>query len=344
MFLFFFSVYASNAQDAPASDRDRFRVLFYNVENLFDTKDDPATRDEEFLPLGERFWTAKRLNSKLIRIAQVIAEVGEWNPPALIGLCEVENQYVIEKLLSDTYLVNSNYQVIHKESPDPRGIDVALLYRENFFSPISFLSLEVNDPEDKSYKTREILYVRGLSGGDTLHVFVNHWPSKYGGVAGSEQKRFLAAKLLRTCCDSIFLNNSEAKILIMGDFNDNPSDPSLAEVLKASPPEKEFSQADVLYNLAYPLWQDGKGSHKYQAHWGMLDQMIVSGALLKSKHGGIFTKPGAFTLFTAPFLLEPDPTHLGEKPNRTYMGFKYHNGFSDHLPVFLDLWKGLPAN
>lgn len=316
------------------SNSHDFRIIFYNTENLFDTKHDSLKSDTEFLPDGERFWTNKKFNLKLNRIFQTVIAAGEGNTPTLIGFCEVENRNVIDQLLYRTPLGKMGYKVIHKESPDRRGIDVVLLYNEKIFHPINYNHFQVINPKDESFKTREILYAKGVINSDTLHVFVNHWPSKYGGTVETIPLRALAAETLKSKTDSIFKTNQEAKIVIMGDFNDTPFDESISEHLKAQPDNTKLTPE--LVNLSYKIAKSGEGSHKYHGKWSMIDQMIVSDALLNSKIG-LSTQYENHKIFSADFLLENDATYLGKKPFRTYIGFKYHNGFSDHLPVILDL-------
>jgi len=311
------------------------RIVFYNVENLFDVEDDSLTLDEEFLPKGERHWTSKKLFLKYNRIYQVIMAAGDGKLPAFIGMCEVENRKVLEALIHFTPLERLNYSIVHKESPDVRGIDVALLYNKNLFRPLSFSAIPVTDPNDVDFRTRDILFVKGIIQNDTVCVFVNHWPSKYGGLLASEPKRTLAAKTLKHVADSLLNENENCKIIIMGDFNDGPLDESVAKVLNAMPVSSEISKKQ-LYNLAYDFALQGLGSYKYQESWNMIDQLIVSGNLLY--RAKLYTTQHDFKIFKAPFLLENDKTNLGDKPFRTYVGYKYNNGFSDHLPIVLDLY------
>ncbi|MBN1926022.1 MAG: endonuclease [Prolixibacteraceae bacterium] len=311
-----------------------FKFMFYNVENLFDTYDDPEKDDEEFLPSGERYWDYERYNRKLTRISQVIMAAGQGQLPAIIGLCEIENRFVLEQLLSQTPLGKMGYKIVHKESPDQRGIDVALLYMTEVFKPFFYYAIPVTKPTDTLFKTREILHVKGIIENDTLNVIVNHWPSKFGGVAETIPLRALAAKTLRNYSDSLLAINPDSKILIMGDFNDSPFDVSLSEILGAKPAE-ELQAKTGLYNLSYKKAQKGTGSSKYQGKWAMIDQMIVSGTLLTGK--GLQVTGQGFQIFSPDFLLEKDKTYTGQKPFRTYTGLKYNDGFSDHLPVMLEL-------
>ena len=335
----------SNAQYNKVGEIDNlrsdYRILFYNVENLFDTKDDSLKNDAEFLPQGVKYWTWKRYQDKCTKIAKIIMAVGGWELPEIVGLCEVENKRTLNGILYATPLKKANYQIIHKESPDHRGIDVALLYQPDRFFPIdtTFLKLKYNN---SSYSTtREILYVKGATHtDDTLHVFVNHWPSRWGGQLESEHKRVSAAQLLKHKVDSIFHDNTKAKVIIMGDFNDYPNNKSITKTLNAIEPDNIILN-DQLYNLASVLKKKSSiASNKYKGIWGMLDQFIVSGALLNS-NGILQTNKNNMFIFAPDYLLETDVSYKGKRPFRTYIGYKYHGGFSDHLPVYLDLWRTL---
>ena len=324
-------------ENTPNNPVKPFRIMFYNCENLFDIYDDSLTSDEEFLPEGERHWTNNRFYKKLQNTFKVILAVGEGEAPAIIGLCETENRFVLEKLAFDTPLKNYDYRIIHHESPDRRGIDVGLLYRKNYFTPVHNEAINITFPFDTATKTRDILYVKGLlPNGDTLHIFVNHWPSRYGGYMPTLDKRNFTAGILKNKTDSLLLQNPDAFIAIMGDFNDGPGDESMAKVLDAQDPsDKTISHK--LYNLMLVKQVDWPfGTLKYRESWGIFDQMIVSGKLLDDSSKVQVSHTGA-KIFHAGFLLEPDEVFLGQKTFRTYNGFKYSGGFSDHLPVFLDL-------
>lgn len=313
------------------------RIMFYNVENLFDTENDSLKNDEEFLPNGMKFWTPKRYYTKLNQIATTVVSLGGWLPPQIIGLCEIENRKVLDDLCKKTGLKNFNYRIVHKESPDRRGIDVALLYQKSWFKPISYKAIEVKFPFNPGSTTRDILYVKGFTRNkDTLHLFVNHWPSRWGGQMETEQKRMQAASTLKASVDSIFAQHHKAKIVIMGDFNDYPENKSLKETLNANVDFKAIEN-NKLYNLSAFIQQTKKiGTHKHQADWGVLDQIIVSGALLNAQFG-LKTNKEQVGIFFADFLLVDDETYTGKKSYRTYLGYKYLGGYSDHLPVFLDL-------
>ncbi|HPW27502.1 MAG TPA: endonuclease, partial [Tenuifilaceae bacterium] len=322
------------AQNIPAT---RHRVMFYNVENLFDPFDDSLTLDEEFTPFGDRHWTWKKMEQKLNGIYKVILAVGEYDPPVLVGLCEVENGFVLHQLVSQTPLSKFEYRVVHRESPDRRGIDVALLYRPDRFTLQEKEFVTVRFPDEPWRTTREILYVRGLLGGDTLHVFVNHWPSKYGGELESEGGRYAAAYALKNKVDSIKIFYPDARILIMGDMNDEPESDPVARGFGACLTAETACPYDFV-NLSAILKQRGQYSYKYQGVWGIIDQLIASRSMLDSRHV-LYTFTGNAGVFSAPFLLEDDERYAGKRPFRTFIGFKYHGGYSDHLPVYLDLFS-----
>lgn len=310
-------------------------IMFYNVENLFDILDDTIKNDQQFLPYGEKHWTYKRLIKKLNRISQVILSSGKGQLPIVIGLCEVENNNVLELLLNKTPLGKLGYNYIHKESPDNRGIDVAFLYNKHSFCPVNYKSISLST-NDFKIRTRDILLVSGIIETDTVYFFINHWPSKFGGAIETQKSREIVAKKLRSEIDKLLNVDSLKKVVIMGDFNDSPQDESLYLYLGAKKPVKSPELKEI-YNLSYPKAEKGMGTNKHSFQWVMLDQIIVSGSLLTKT--GIFTDEESFEVVSLPFLLEKDKTNMGLKPFRTYVGFKYHNGFSDHLPVTLKLFS-----
>lgn len=321
---------------ASQNSKHQYSVLFYNVENLFDIQNDSLTADDEFTPDGERHWTYNRLQEKLLNTSKVILNASGWTVPSIVALCEVENKFVLEQLRNETPLNSIPYKIIHKESPDFRGIDVALLYNADDFYPLEYDYYPLIDKKGEVRKSREILYVSGIFGGmDTVHIFVNHWPSRYSGVMETREFRNSAARLLRSKIDLLFGKNKKAKIIVMGDFNDQPNDESLVTHLDAL----YFTGAvnsDRLYNLSGTWRKADTGTLKYQSQWFVFDQIIVSGALLKAQ-SGVCTQYDWATIGNLPFLFEEDKTNGGIKLNRTYNGYKYNGGFSDHLPVLLRL-------
>ncbi len=312
---------------------DNFSLLFYNVENLFDIQNDSLTQDDEFTPSGERHWSYKRFNDKLNNISKVILSAAGWKAPSIIAMVEIENRYVLEQLKNNTPLRTQSYKIIHKESPDLRGIDVALFYNPEEFYPLKYEYYPLKKVDGQILNSREILYVAGLLGGkDTLHIFVNHWPSRYSGFMETKDLRNAAASLLRSKVDQLILENVNVKLVIVGDFNDEPENESVSKYLKAQGIKNE-NYPDQLYNLSAG-WKSGTGTLKYQGDWFTFDQIIVSGALLNSKQR-LSVSPNDATICNFPFLLEEDKTYGGMKPFRTYTGLKYNRGFSDHLPVLL---------
>jgi hypothetical protein len=317
----------------------RARLMFYNFENLFDPYDDSLKRDDEFLPGGSRNWTYSRMLRKIDNIFKVIAATGEWDAPALAGCCEVENSFVLDKLVYQTPLKKFGYRYVHRESPDPRGIDVALLYRPDLFEPIDTSWLAVCPPTSSAC-SREILHLKGrLMQGPELHVFVNHWPSRYGGPAETIEKRAYAARILRNTLDSILQDNPYANILIMGDFNDEPSDESLRYLVGQLEKSNVPDDWKLINLMDFPYYNTlNSGTIKSAGVWGIFDQMIVSKSLLEGLNG-IKIQEGRAKVMSADFLLVPDEKNLGNKPFRSFQGYYFTGGFSDHLPVYLDLEK-----
>lgn len=310
------------------------RIMFYNVENLFDIYDDSLTRDEEFLPDGDRHWNANKFYKKINNIYKVILGVGEWNPPAIVALCEVENRFVLNQLVYETPLKKIDYKVIHFESPDRRGIDVALLCRKESFQVDTTFPIPINFPFNKNSKTRDILYVKGtFDNMDTIHLFVNHWPSRYGGYMKTKSKREYVASVLKLVVDSIIAANSQANIVIMGDLNDGPFEESLVDFLQAKTDTSDIINSQLFNLLAI---SGDAGTLKYQGNWDLFDQLIVSGSML-NQSGGYKVLGKKAHIFKPEFLLEEDEKYLSVKPFRTYSGFRYIDGYSDHLPVYLDV-------
>ncbi len=326
----------SNAQQGKGTTGE-FKIMFYNLENLFDPFDDSLKDDNEFLPTGIRGWTWKKFERKLQNTSKVIITAGGWRPPEIVGVCELENRFGLIQLLKRTPLEPFGYQIVHHESPDARGIDVGLIYRPDRFTLLSHRAIPVIFEGESVPTTRDILYVKGLvPNGDTLHVFVNHWPSKYGGAAATIPRRKDAALTIKHTTDSIAAVNPEALIVITGDFNDQPTDESLAIHLSA-----RFGQTDTTGFYLFNLMQEhmGKwdvGSNKFREEWSIIDQFILSSALMNNKSGLRLSEKRA-EIFRAPFLIEEDRNFNGTKPYRTFNGPTYQGGFSDHLPILLYL-------
>lgn len=316
----------------PDPITDKSTVAFYNVENLFDTEDDPNNpRDNEFLPSASKAWTQERYVEKLNNIGSVLKGI---NYPILIGLSEVENRKVLEDLISIDILSDQAYQIVHEDSPDYRGIDVALLYQSDEFAVENWESFEVsiNDPTIDNFTTRDILQVKGTWKNTPLYVLINHWPSRSGGVAQTEFRRVTVAEKLKEIITNIQQEDAAARIIIMGDFNDEPTNKSIQEILPAQV-NKTPLEAQLLYNCTSELDDRGEGSYNYQGNWQMLDQIIVSGSLL-DKNASPFVEN--FQVYKADDLLFNHPEY-GVSPDRTYGGDNYYGGYSDHLPVFVEI-------
>lgn len=307
---------------------DEIRIAFYNVENLFDIQDDPNTADEDFTPTGRLQWNMDRFIKKIDHIQKVVQSL-EY--PTLLGFSEIENRNCLNDLV---FKLQHNYKYEHYESPDHRGIDVALLYDPTSIQVIASHPIQVTLPPGISEytTTRDVLYVECISKqtNDTLHVFVNHWPSRIGGTEVSAPKRILLGNIVRSRVDSIFQHQPNAKIIIMGDFNDTPPNPSIYSALRAKE-NNPVMKSDDLFNPYYQLDKSGEGSHNYMGEWSALDQIIVSQGLLSNPAGLEFKKAH---IHKPSFLLYPDPRN-GTSPLRTYIGNGYMGGYSDHLPVYI---------
>lgn len=319
----------------PAFSQSVFRVMEYNVENLFDCVDDSLKNDEEFLPGSGRGWTTARYWEKLSRLSKVIVAAGHEHVPDLVGLCEVENDRCMKDLTRRSLLKEAGYWYVMTASPDARGVDVALLYQPSTFKKLGVQTIRIpHEKIDGMRATRDILHVTGkVLSQDTLDVFVCHMPSRSGGEQKSEPYRLLTASVLKQTVDSVMAARQNAHIVIMGDFNDYPDNRSIAEVLNAVKPEGTVEPAQ-LYDLM--AGREG-GTYRFKGDWGFLDHFIVSGTLLGEKQKGVKTSYEQVKVADFPFLMEEDDRYGGLSPFRTYKGWKYNGGYSDHLPVWMDL-------
>ncbi len=307
-----------------------YTIAFYNLENLFDTVDDPDTLDDDFTPKGMRKWTAKRYKRKLFKLARTISEIGlksTQKPPVLIGVAEVENEIVVRDLIHSEPLRKTDYGYVHYDSPDERGIDTALLYHKDFFEvlasePITLYVTNLNGERDM---TRDILYVHGKMNGEEVHVFVNHWPSRREGTDETEYKRILAAETVRKFMLKIESKYDGPNYIIMGDFNDNPESASIQTLMKSG----------ALYNPMEKLHSPfERGSTTHKRSWSLFDQIMVSHNFFNYEKG---THSFAHAnIFDDRFLKEYTGKYKGS-PFRTFAGKKYLGGYSDHFPVYIQL-------
>ncbi|MFA6769970.1 MAG: endonuclease/exonuclease/phosphatase family protein [Bacteroidales bacterium] len=370
---------------------DGYSVVFWNIENFFDLRPSPIHIETGFTPRGQMRWTRKRFNKKRDKLAKVLIATGfDGELPVIIGLAEIENRYVLNQLIYETPLYSGNYRIVHKDSPDSRGIDVALLYRRDLFRalhtqwiPVQTNILESFEVEEKiqakesalvktkdkinvAQFSRDILYVKGvLQDLDTVHLFVSHWPSKFGGEKVSGPKRLAAAMALARVCDSLLQINSNANILAMGDFNDTPNS-KVFEPLKGlillehnlnftnkedrtknitnykerNAVEKskgiDSSENSITIELKKMGIVNLKGTIKYKGVWEKIDHFFVSGNILDVNEP-IYVIRQSVATFSAKYLLEKDKTYTGTKPYRTYIGPRYNGGLSDHLPIILKI-------
>jgi endonuclease/exonuclease/phosphatase family metal-dependent hydrolase len=314
---------------------DGYTIMFYNMENLFDTIDDPHCNDNEYLPDAKNAWNSNKYWTKLSNLSKVIASVDTIGLPILVGVSEIENRTVLEDLCKMPDLVAGQYKVIHEESNDPRCIDVGLLYRPDVFKELSHAKIPIIYSDTSTESARECLYVCGIIGKkDTLHVIVNHWKSRTGGTEQTEPKRIAYAIAIRKWVDSLFVIQPNAKILLMGDFNDTPKDRSIKEYLVTDYPGTVVNNR-VLLNLTAALADSGIGSHYFKS-WELFDQIMVSPSLVKERKKGITVSSQAY-VFSKEWMLYKN--NKGEMvPSRTYSSGKYYAGYSDHLPVTLRLY------
>lgn len=322
----------SHSQESLSSQNDKVnRIVFYNVENFFDPYVDSTREYNEFTYEGNLHWSYKKYEKKRNDIYKTLAAISGWKPLTLVGLAEIENYLVLYELIEKTPFKFENYQIVHFESEDFRGIETGVLYNADLFLLIHAEQIQISTPLDTAFKTRDIIYLKGLLDTDTIHLFYNHWTSRYRGLLESKDYRLLAAEQLKKSIDSITFVNPEAYILCMGDFNDNPTDQSIQYLTN--------DVTGMLKQLPYSNTnKDVKGTLKYQGNWSYFDQAIVSESLTISD-SGLYIKDNKATIFDAGFLLEKDEKFLGVKPFRTNVGFKYNGGISDHLPIFVDVIK-----
>lgn len=331
-----FGFSSAQAQKQYAS----YCVGFYNVENLFDTEDDVNNPgDDEYLPDGPNKWTQDKYEKKLDNIAKVISRLGrDYTPagPAILGVAEVENRRVLEDLVKNPQIANVGYEIVHYESPDWRGIDVALIYNPKLFRVTNSVAHPYVLPENPDFRTRDLLVVSGMLADEPLHVIVGHWPSRFGG-GKSSPLREQAARITLSLVDSLQAINPDAKVVIMGDFNDDPNNKSTRVVLNAKKFPSEVKPLG-LYNTMWKLYDQGIGSLAYQGKWNLFDQIIISESLLSANPTTL--KFWKAEVFNKDFLITSEGKRKGY-PFRTFDGNNFINGYSDHLPTMIFLLKEL---
>jgi predicted extracellular nuclease len=308
-----------------------FTIAFYNLENLFDTFDDKYTHDNDFLPKSEKQWTPKRYKKKVRKLGYTISKIGIKTShalPVLIGLAEVENKLVINDLIHSKFLKAENYDIVHYDSPDERGIDVALIYNKDVFKveQSETFSVTLFDEDGDLDYTRDILLVEGNLNEEKIYIIVNHWPSRSEGEKASEHKRLAASNKVNEIINLIKQGEENPKIIVMGDFNDNPSNKSI----------KQLTNSQDLYNPMETLLSYTKGSLNYRFQWNIFDQILFSTNFFEYKpNTHSFSKAN---VFDDEFLKQFKGKYKGT-PFRTYVGLKYKGGYSDHFPVYIHLKK-----
>ncbi|HET8963537.1 MAG TPA: hypothetical protein VFM99_06555 [Chitinophagales bacterium] len=312
--------------------KESIGVMFYNVENLFDTINSPNTMDEEFTPNSKKEWNTERYLTKLNHLAIVIASMGS---PEIVGLAEVENKNVLNDLIKQSAIKNAGYAIVHFDSPDERGIDVALLYKKDVITILDSKPIFVNLPEDDGGATRDILFVHAqfkLNKKD-VYIFINHWPSRYGGSEKTKMRRAIAASTLKNSTDSLNAKFTDPVILIMGDFNDMPSDESITDVLQTNKLGSNYCD-ECLVNLMSNIEFAKEGSYFYDGSWQVLDQFIVSEVLLQNAKPYVIIN--SIQIVKNDFQLYKSKNY-GYLPSRTYGNGMYHGGYSDHLPIYMEM-------
>ncbi|MBE6209670.1 MAG: endonuclease/exonuclease/phosphatase family protein [Rikenellaceae bacterium] len=327
-----------------AQTPNKYVVSFYNFENLFDTINDPDTYDEEFTPKGPKAWNSYKYYKKLGNLEQVIFDIARYNGtyPAVLGVCEVENRNVLEDFVAMPKLAPAGYRIVHYDSPDARGVDVAFFYRPDVFELEGSKAHKLIVPELPNFRTRDILTMWGKIEGEPFFMAVCHWSSRLGGQAASAFKRNAAGAQMRQIADSVLAANPATKIIFMGDLNDDPTDPSVREYLGARENKNKLVAGD-LYSPFIEMFKKGEGTLAYQDAWNLFDNMIVSENLANGTTGALrLTKAekGKYygNIFRASYLFQKEGQYKGY-PLRTFVSNNFQSGYSDHMPVYLLITK-----
>jgi len=341
---YFFLIFCFTIHSATAQEIDKNKnytpvaIGFWNIENLYDTINDPLKNDEEFLPDGKNKWNGEKYKTKIERLSDVISQLATESTPdgvAVLGLCEIENETVLNDLSKSDKLVSRNYKIAHIEGPDKRGVDVALLYNPKYFQLTSIKAFTVILATDSTHPTRDELLVSGKLLGENFHFIVCHWPSRRGGETRSQPNRIAAGKKARTIIDSLLAADANAKVILMGDLNDDPTDKSIKQSLNT---EKDANkvQDKQLFNAMENLFKKGIGTLAYNDAWNLFDQQIMTSALAKNDYKDLqfYTSH----IFNKNFILEDKGRYKGY-PKRTFSGGEYTAGYSDHFAVYSILLK-----
>lgn len=320
------------------------KIVFYNLENFFDTINDPEVRDDEFTPEGSKNWNGNKYVKKLHNIERVFFDMAaiDKNYPAVIGVSEVENRSVLEDIVSTRKLAPANYRISHFDSPEARGVDVAFLYRPDVFKLEGQYPVKTVIPSLPNFKTRDILTMWGTIENEPFFFMVAHWPSRLGGKEASEFKRIAVARQMRSIADSVLAANPATKVVMMGDFNDDPIDKSLIQGMGVKLKMKELSRGDM-YNPYGDMLKAGLGSLAYDDAWNIFDNIVMSENLATGSTGALTLKkaPGSKyygNIFKQHYMIQKEGRYKGY-PLRTYVGDNFQGGFSDHFPVYIYIGK-----
>lgn len=318
--------------------KNSINIGFYNVENLFDTIDNPIKNDNEFLPTGVKAYGTERYNKKLIDLDKVIAALNNGRAPDILGLSEIENKTVLNDLIKQGSFLHSDFGIVHQESEDFRGIDCALLYNKTKMQLLSSKFLRPTFPNEKElYTSRDVVYASlKLKNKEVIHILVNHWPSRYGGKEKSEPRRLRVANMVKSEIEKIYIENKDAKILLMGDFNDEPFDKSCKDIIGACSNKKALTENQFFSLFGERAEDESFGTYNYRGNWNVLDQFIVSEDFLNAKSGYKVSVENAKVL-KEDWMLYYDKKYEYYKPSKTYGGPNYYGGYSDHLPIYLNL-------
>lgn len=316
-------------------------IAFYNLENLFDTINDPTINDEEYLPDGGNHWGTVKYVNKVKNMAYALSQLGLDEDPrgaAVIGVSEIENRAVLEDVVAEPVWGSRKMEIVHYDGPDRRGVDVGLLYNPELFTVVHTASHRLFMPDDPTFRTRDQLVVSGYlkEMGEKIHIIVNHWPSRYGGEVRSRPKRAAAAELTKHIADSLYQRDPKAKIIIMGDLNDDPYNVPCAEVLGAKKSREEVGPQGF-YNTMWKMLDRGIGSLAYNGSWNLFDQIIISEPLMNANSANELAYWKA-QIFNKPFLTVQEGKDKGT-PLRTHKAGVWLNGYSDHYPTMIYLIK-----
>jgi hypothetical protein len=342
IFCLYISFLNANAQD-NAKPEKKYQVAligFYNLENLYDTINDPSKNDEEFLPDGSNHYTGAVYLDKLAKLSDVISQIGTDVTPdglAIMGCAEIENDTVLYDLAKTSKLASRNYKVVHYNSPDVRGVDVGLFYNPKYFTPgfSEALFVPLVEPNGTPRYTRDVLYVEGKFLGEPIFIFVNHWPSRRGGEEASAPGRALAAQVAKHKIDSLTKINPDVKIILMGDLNDDPVSPSVTTVIGAKGDQKELKPGGM-FNPWMTYYKQGIGTLAYNDAWNLFDQILVSYGWMNKEQKGFYFKEAR--IFSKPWMIQQEGRYKGY-PKRTYDFSRYIGGYSDHFPTFTVFYK-----